>query len=345
MVERGGLLGLMLASGLVLACKDEPPEQHEVAPALHDGLGVVELRSTARDGLDAALDDPALARELERSFADLLARPTVVDASEKLLARLAAAPELEAPTQRFFESVQASEGMRAALTEYARDNPELEIDRLAEGFVSHVDARLTRPELAALVREALTRRLGAAGPALGRALLIEAEGAEQLADHVAQVLVDPANRAALEQRIGTDPSTRRDRLHQRLRDPERMIDVLLALAVHLRDPAGETLLSEVLDDEAIVAYFADALARVLDDAEFRTQAETLFSLALASELDAPGVRRELDVLLDLPVIEREAAVLLAAIGRDESVRTRVRGFLEQLGKAAELEGKVLDAVD
>jgi hypothetical protein len=342
-VKRAGL-ALVLVLALVLACKDAAPE----ADTRVDEPVTIErddLRADAREGLELAIDDPGLARALERTFTQLASAPEVIDAAEKLLARVGREPRLEAPTAEFFATLQATTGMRAALAEYARANPELEVDAIAAGFVGHVDARLTRPELATRVELELGERLGAAGPVLGVALLREGGGVARLADRVADGLVAPAMVPALDQRLGRDPVKRADRLHRYLSDPVRCADLLLALAEHLRQAAGVGLLAGLLDDETLAPVFADALARVLEDDGFRDQAALAFEQAVAAELDPQALEREIDALLALPVIQREAAALLAELARLPSVRERIDGFVDEFAATPEFERALLDAVD
>jgi hypothetical protein len=250
---------------------------------------------------------------------------------------------LEAPTDEFFTDLQASAGMRAALAEYARANPELDVDAIAAGFVGHVDARLTRPELAAQIRLELGEQLGAAGPVLGAALLLEAGGAARLADRVADHLVDPAMAPALDQRLGRDH--RANRLHRQLTNPRHAADLLLVVAESLQGPEGVALLSGLLDDEAIVPVLAEAIARVLDDAEFREEAALVFEDALAAELDPKPLEHDLETLLALPIIEREAATVLAELARRPSIRGRVADFIDRFATTPEFEAALLDVVD
>lgn len=336
-----------LALILIVACKQPEPEpEPDTQPIAIDPTSERdELRADAREGLELAIDDPALARPLERAFTQLASAPEVIEAGEKLLARVGQQPRIEQPSAAFFATLQATPGMRAALAEYARANPQLELDAITAGFVSHVDVRLTRPELAQQVALELGEQLGAAGPVLGGALLREASGAARLADRVADRLIDPELASALDQRLGSDPVKRADRLHRHLADPRRAADVLLALAEALRGPAGVRLLAGLLDDETLAPAFADALARVLEDSQFRDQVALVFEQALAAELDPPALERELDALLALPVIEREAAALLAELARLPSVRERVDALVDEFAAAPEFEQALLDAID
>ena len=108
-MRRVGWLALIL----IVACKDpEPAPQQAVArdPASERD----ELRADARDGLELATDDPALARAFERAFTQLASAPEVIDAAEKLLARIGQQPRIETPSAEFFAYLQATTGMRAA---------------------------------------------------------------------------------------------------------------------------------------------------------------------------------------------------------------------------------------
>lgn len=332
-----------LALTLLVACKDAEPEPQQAArdPASERA----DLRADAREGLERAIEEPALARALERAFTQLASAPEVIDAAEKLLARVGQQPRIETPSAEFFADLQGTAGMRAALAEYARANPQLEIDAITAGFVSHIDARLTRPELAQQVALELGERLGSAGPVLGAALLREAGGVTRLADRIAERLIDRKLASALEQRLGSDPAKRADRLHRHLGDPRRAADVLLALIEGLHGPAGVRLLAGLLDDETLAPAFADALARVLVDAAFRDQAALVFEQALAAELDPRALEREFDALLALPVLEREAAALLAELARLPSVRERVDAFVDEFAATPEFEQALLDAID
>lgn len=336
----------LVVLALVLACKEPAPElPTQAEPQRAATSERDELRADAREGFELALADPALDRAFERAFTRLASAPEVVDASEKLLARVALEPKFERSSADFFASLQATPIMRAALAEYARANPSVEIDAIAAGFISHVDARLTRPELVAELELALVRRLGAAGHALGAALLVEAGGAARLADRVADRLVDPGLAAALDQRLGSDPNKRADRLHRHLSDAHRALELELALASALGEAEGVALFEGLLDDETLAPAFADALVRVLDDPGFRDQVALVFEQALAPELDAAALRRELDALLGLAVVEREAAASLAELARLASVRARVDAFVDQVTAGPEFEARLLDAIE
>ncbi|MFV8749236.1 hypothetical protein ACNOYE_01665 [Nannocystaceae bacterium ST9] len=332
----------------LLACREAPepePTPREREPSSAAAIDRDQLRADVREGLEQAIDDPALVRAHERAFTELADAPEVVDAAEKLLARLATQPRLDTSSAEFFAWLQDTPGMRATLAEYARANPELELDAIAAGFVGHVDARLTRPEIVDRLRGALADRLGSAGPVLGAALLREAGGVGRLADRVADRLVDPSLAGELDSRLGRDPERRAEALRRRLGDARHGADVLLALADALRGPEGVVLLAGLLDDETLAPSFADALARVLDDAGFRDQAAKLFELALASELDLAALDRELDALLAQPVLEREAAALLAELARTAGVRERVDGFVDRFASTPDFDRALLDALD
>jgi hypothetical protein len=336
---------LALALVFVLGCKDATPDPEARATADEPTIQRDDLRADARGGLEQAIDDPATARALERTFTQLAASPEVVEAAEKLLARVGQDPELETRTAEFFGVLQTTAGIRIGLAEYARANPDLDVEAITTGFVGHVQARLTRTELVSWLESRLAERIGAAGPVLGAALLREAGGVARLADRVADALVDPALASALDQRLGRDPQRRAERLHQQLGDPRRCTDLLLALVERLHGPAGAALLAGLLDDEALAPMFAHALARVLDDEGFRDAAAELFELTMAAELEPPALDRELDALLALPVVEREAAAILAELARLPSVRERVDGFVDRFATTPEFEAALLDVID
>ncbi len=332
------------------ACGDSAPERElgQLGQANQPKLDRDELRADAREGLESAIDDPALGPALERSFTSLAAAPEVVDAAEKLLARVGQAPRLAIPSAEFFAVLQATAGMRAGLAEYARANPRLEtVPAITAGFVSHVEARLTRPELVEPLERALSERLAKAGPLVGAAVLREAGGGPRLADRVADRLVDPDLGLAeqLDRRLGSDPTKRGDRLHRVLSDPRHAAEILLAWAEALGQAGGVLFLSGLLDDPAIAPAVADALARVLDDPGFRDQAARVFEQALAAEPDLVAIDREVDALLETAGLEREAAALLAELARHPSVRDRVDAFVDQFAGSPEFEQALLNALD
>lgn len=335
-----GLLGL-----LGVGCREAPDEWTPSARKRPAALERDELRPQLRESLEAALDEPLLARAHERAFTTQAANPLVIDAAEKLLARVEQAPQLERPSAEFFTSLQATPGMRAALAEYAEQNPELELDAIAAGFVGHVLARVTRPELVAALERSLGDHLARSGHALAGALLRDAGGLATLADRGAEALVGPDLAPQLEQRLGHDPAQRAERIGRRLDDPHEVVAILLAWSDALAGERGVELIAALLDDEALAPLVADALARVLDDPEFRKQSGTLFELALQPELDLAAFERELDALLALPIVAREATTLLSELARLAGVRARVEAFVERLAASPAFALALLDAVD
>lgn len=337
-----GLVGLV---ALVSGCGEPSEPWRPSGPARASTPARDDLRPRLRESLDAALDDPLLARAHERALSNLALSPVVVDAAEKLLARVEQAPRLERPSADFFAALQDTPGMRAALAEFVAANPELELDAIAAGFVGHVLARVTRPELVARLEQRLGEQLAAVGHALACGLLRDAGGLSALADAGADALVGPALADELTQRLGSDPAQRAERIDRHVADPHEALALLLAWSDALASEAGVELLAALLDDEAIAPLVADALARVLADASFRGHAAALFELALAPELDLAAIDRSLADLLALPIVAHEAAALLPELARVPSVRTRVTGFVTQLAASPAFTSALLDLVD
>jgi hypothetical protein len=305
-----------------LACKREQPEvQTQAQAALDPGA----LRASAVDGLEAAAKQARIASSLGLTAA--LEHDEIEVALERLLARLGADPQASAAADRLFAEVQEGPAMRAALADYARANPELELGELTEGFVGYIDERLTRPEIAATIESTLKAALRDAEPAVAKALIVDAGATERLAAAIVASLAEPQIHAELERRLGKDPAALQQRLERRLADAERVGELLVALGEAARSPAGLALLAEILDHEIMATQLAAALARTLADLSVRTRAEALFGLALAEELDLRGFERALGELLDEPVVAREAAGLLAALAREEFVRERVAALV------------------
>ncbi|HVH98952.1 MAG TPA: hypothetical protein VM869_09585 [Enhygromyxa sp.] len=318
---RGSALALVLATALACERKPEPQEQTQAQAELDAGA----LRASAIEGLEAAANDPVFASKL--ALAGALEHPDIEVALERLLARATADATLSAASDRFFAEVQEGPAMRAALAEFARANPELDLTALTEGFVAHVDERLTRTAIAERIEAVLRTELRNADAALARALLIEAGAAEVLGFAIVLSFADANVRAALEQRLGKDPAALQQRLERHLAE------------------AGLLGIVAILDQETTAKQLAGALARALDDADVRERCEGLFGLALAEELDQVAFERELRALLDEPAVEREAGALLGAIAGDEAVRERVASWAKAVAKAPGFADRVLDAID
>lgn len=340
--SRRGLVGLV---ALVSGCGEPSEPWRPSARSQASAPARDQLRPHLRESLETALADPLLARAHERALSSVAAGPLVIDAAEKLLARVEQAPRLERPSADFFAALQDTPGMRAALAEFVAANPELELDAIAAGFVGHVLARVTRPELVARLEQRLAERLASVGHALACGLLRDAGGLAALADAGADALVGPALADELAQRLGSDPAQRAERIERRVADPHESVALLLAWSDALASEAGVELLAALLDDEALAPLVADALARVLADAAFRSSAAAMFELALAPELDLDAIDRSLDALLALPVVAREAAALLPELARVPSVRARVDGFVAKLVASPAFTTALLDVVD
>ncbi len=310
------------------------------------GLDSGALRASAVDGLEQALDAPELGRAFERTSAALVGEPVLVEASERLFARVGRDPETSAATDEFFAAIQDSPGIRAALVDYARENPQLDASALSRGFVAHIDARLTRPVLADALSRELRARGGALGPALGRALLSEAGGAEALARVYATHLAEPEFSARVRGQLGSDPARLQARLEANLADSDRQVGLLLDLAEILADaPTAHAMLAAILDHEASAEAVADGLRRLLVDPEFQARARVLFTLALAEEIDIDAIVEALDELLAAPLVAEEGRTALASVARSRATRTQVGDFVERYGQREALDALLLDCLD
>ena len=279
------------------------------------------------------------------ALAGALEHPDIEVALERLLARATADATLSAASDRFFAEVQEGPAMRAALAEFARANPELDLTALTEGFVAHVDERLTRTTIAERLEAVLRTELRNADAGLARALLIEAGAAEVLGFAIVLSFADANVRAALEQRLGKDPAALQQRLERHLAEPRRVGYLIASLGEQARAEAGLLGIVAILDQETTAKQLAGALARALDDADVRERCEGLFGLALAEELDQVAFERELRALLDEPAVVREAGALLGAVAGEELVRERVASWAKAVAKAPGFADRVLDAVD
>ncbi|MFO7564773.1 MAG: hypothetical protein R6X02_19165 [Enhygromyxa sp.] len=334
-------LGLLLALALAIGCerKQEPQPQVDARGELDAGA----LRASAVEGLEAAARDPVIASKL--ALAGALEQPDIETAIERMLARLGADPTASGAADRFFAEVQEGPAMRATLAEFARQNPELDLSALTEGFVAHVDERLTRPGITAAIEAVLRVELRSADAALARALMIEAEGAQVLAAAILGSFADAQVRAELEGRLGKDPAALQARLERRLADPGRLAYLITQLGEQARAPEGIAAIVEILDHPSTATLLGGALARALDDEAVRERCEGLFGLALAEELDTAALERDLRRLLDEPAIVREAAGLLAALGREDYVRERVARIAGAVAEGPGFSERLLDAID
>jgi hypothetical protein len=330
-----------LVVAMSLACEREREREPQVEVETELDAGA--LRASAIEGLQAAANDPVLASKL--ALATALEHPDVELAIERMLARVSADPQLSAVADSFFAEVQESSAMRTALAEFARANPELDLTALTEGFVAHVDERLTQTEVADAIEAVLRLELRASEPALARAMLIEAGAAELLGSAIVVSFANPEIRAALEQRLGKDPGALQQRLERHLAEPGRHGMLVGQLGEQARSEAGLAAFIAILDHETTATLLAGALARVLDDAAVRQRCEALFGLALASRLDASGFTSELRELLDEPAVVREAAVLLDAIAREPFTREQVASLAAAVVAAPGFADRVLDAID
>ncbi|NVB40191.1 hypothetical protein G6O69_20255 [Pseudenhygromyxa sp. WMMC2535] len=329
-----------LALAWLVACQasEDSPRERSVPtrPALDRGAA----RAAAVDGLEAAAEQAEVEAALARCFESLLGEAAILEASERALARVAEDPELAAEADDFFAALQDSPAMRAALVDYARAAQGEGIT--SAGLIAFVDARLTRPELTALLRRTLTAALADAGPALGHALLIEADGAEALAEVVTSHLDDPEFSRRLGERLGDDPQ----RLARRLGDPERGATLLVDFAAVLAEaPTGHATIAAILDAQTSAALSAASLRRLLRDDTFIAASRELFALALAAQIDARALEAAIDALLALPALRREAAALLAALARSEVARGQVSSFVQRYGERETIDPLLLDALD
>ncbi|KIG17279.1 hypothetical protein DB30_03462 [Enhygromyxa salina] len=346
-------LGVRVAVCVALACcsceRDrQPSPDTRASVATHEALildpGAV--RASVVDGLELAAGDPVLARGL--GLAALLEHPTSQAAIERLLARVAADPELTRTADQLFVTLQASPAMRSALVDYAREHPELDVAALGEGLVSHVNARLTRPELATLLEAKLKSQLRATDPALARAFVGDAGGGSAIAKGVVARLEDPSFATQLRARLGRDPAAVQTRLERRLADPGRVGPMLLALNREdgeLASAAGLDAFAQILDHERTAELLAAGLARMLTDAQLRERCQALFALALAPSFDEAAFGRALDELLGEPALVSEAIALLAALAREPEVRAHVEQLCVRFTNHPGFEGLLLAALD
>lgn len=301
------------------------------------------LRASAIDGLEAAAADPVLASEL--GLAGALTQPDVEVAIERMLARVGADDGVTAASDRLFTEVQAGPAMRAALADYARANPELDLSALTEGFVAYVDARLTRVEIAETITATLRTRLRQADPALAEAVMTDGGGAEQLATAILMQFTDAKLRGQLERRLGKDPSELQQRLVRRLGSASRVGALLGRLGEQLDSEAGRASLVRIVDHERTAALVAGSLTRALDDAGVRDHCELLFGLALADEIDVREFERELGRLLDEGAVVREAKALLAAVAREPVTREAIASAVAAVVAAPGFADGLVDALD
>jgi hypothetical protein len=331
-------VGLILALALAFACERKPePQAAEQRAELDAGA----LRASAIDGLEAAASDPVIASKL--ALAAALEQPDIETAVERMLARVGADPTLSGVADRLFADVQEGPAMRATLAAYARANPELDLAELTEGFVAHVDERLTRVGITETIERVLRAKLRELDSTLARVLLVEAGGAQALADAIVAGLVEV--RAELERRLGKDPAALQERLERRLADAGRVGFLLVEIGEQARSAEGIAGIVEIIDHPSTATLLAQALARALDDGAVRERCESLFGLALAEELDIRAFERELRRLLDEPAIVREASGVVAAIGRESLVRERVGGWVQAVAQGAGFGDRVVAAVD
>ncbi len=324
------------------ACERGSRAQAQTQAESQAELDAGALRASAIDGLAAAAQDPVIIAEL--GVVAALAQPDVEVAVERLLARVGADPDLAVVSDRLFADVQEGPAMRASLAEFARANPKLDLSALTEGFVAHVDARLTRPVIAEAIEATLRSELRGADPALARAMLVEARAAELLATAIIVSFADAKVRAELERRLGKDPAALQERLGKRLAEPGRVGYLVGQLGEQLRSEPGTLVLVAIVDHEQTAKLLAGALARALDDAAVRERCEALFGLALAEELDAREFERELGRLLAEPAVVREATALLAAVGREDYVREQVAGLVARIIAAPGFSEGVVEAL-
>jgi hypothetical protein len=297
------------------------------------------------DGLEATAEDPVTVRELGLAAALAGPEPELQAALERLLARLGRDPELERAADRFFAAVQDGPALRASLADYARANPELDLSELSAGFVAHVDERLTRPALAQAIAATLRAHLRGSDEALAKAALIEAEGAELLAEVLLLRLGDPQVEAALKRRLGQDLQTLETRLVERLAEPRRASFAVEALGEVLASEAGLIAVVTIVDHETTASLVAAALAELLDDPVVRERGEALFGLALAEDFDARAFERELAELLAEPVVLRAAKTLVTGLARAGHVREQLAAMVARVGTREKLGDELVAALD
>jgi hypothetical protein len=338
-----GLLLLLLGSP---ACSREGQESPAItagqAAQTHE-LDIGAVRSAAIDGLEATAGDPVTVRQL--GLAAALTGPELQPAVERLLARLGRDPELERAADRWFSAVQDGPTLRAVLVEFARTNPDLELSELTAGFVAHVDERLTRPALAEAIAATLRTQLRGADEALAKAMLVEAEGAELLAEVLLLRLGDPQVEAALKRRLGQDLPTLEARLIERLGSPRRASFAVELLGEVVASDAGVVALITIVDHEQSARLVAAALAELLDDPGVRERGETLFGLALAEDLDVRAFERELALLLAEPAVMRAGKTLLTGLARAKHAREQLAAMVAVVGMREGLGAELVASLD
>lgn len=346
------LVGLLGALG---CSRDVPaPAEGESSPA-RPSFDAQQLRAPTTEGIEAALTEAGPRRSFERAVEGLAAEAPVVEASERALARIGSDPEVAAASDRFFAEVQDTPSVRAALVAHAKAHPELELAELSASFVTVLDARLTRPELAAAVSEVLGAKLSAAGPPVGRTLLVEAGAAEALAEVLVARLDDPGFRRELDARVGAsvagDPEALAEHLRTRVSDPRRMADLVIDFVDVLADaPAGHELIAGILDHERCAVLAADSLRRLAAEPAVREASRALLEDALAEAEGAgedPLVRFEagLRALLGLPVVVEELETFVELLAREPELRAAVADYTRRYGERESLDGILLELLD
>ncbi|WP_106395190.1 hypothetical protein [Enhygromyxa salina] len=326
------------------ACERGPKPGGEAQAGERDpGLDLGGVRASAVDGLEAAARDPAVASSL--GLAARLEDPAVEAAVARLLARVAKDPELARASEQLFARLEHSAATRAALVDYARQNPELDVAAISEGFVGFVDERLTRPELAARLEQGLRAELRATDVVLAPVLIAEAGGAATIAEGVVARLEDPSFEASARERLGRESQALQARLERRLADPARAGELLVGLRATLASEAAALALAEIIDLERSAELLAEALTRALADEQVRARSEQLFTLALVQPFDALAFDDALRALLAEPVVALEAAALLSALAREPAVRTRVARLSALYVDQAGFDAQLLDALD
>lgn len=335
-------LSSVLGLGLGLGCKDERSAEDAPAARPSASLDGGALRASAVEGLEAAARSPETAVRL--GLAATLESERVEAEAAALVDRLGADATLAAETERLFDSLQDSEVMRAALLDYARAHPELDVAGLSAGFSAHVGDRLTRPELADALRSTLRGHGRGLDPALARAVMIDGGGARALGEEVAAAVETLARSGALDDALGRDLAEVQARLERRLGDRDRAAILLTAFGLWLADGPATALVCELLTREASVTALAAGLTRALADEPLRARVEALFGLALADSFAPERFRRALTELLAEPVIEREARAWLGALAREPATREALADLVERFAATAEFEAAVTESV-
>lgn len=281
-------------------------------------------------GLDAAVEDRAIAEQLD--VAGALASAPVSEALERSLARVVADRDVQLIADRLLTELQDSPAMRAALVEYAKANPSLDVAALQAGFVGHVEQRLTRVELAEQLELALRLELRATNLALAQALLIDAHGDATLARLLGERFAQQPYAADFADGLQIDRTELHARLTTRASEPRHAGELLLALGEHLRTPVGQRQLAALVDDERFAALLGAALSRLLLDDDIRARCKTLFALALAPAFDPAAFARELSELLDEPVVTDEAKLLLRSLTLEPWSRAHIDSLITSLAE-------------